>query len=220
MDTTFGELKRKVLRLLADEAQEVGSGEGPLGGATYGADLLQDAVHAALDAITSKVWKLSVVDIEGAVSEAALPSDVINVDAVYDYELGLFIPRMQTQIGTPLVNTTGNAWLLYPANEITFVNTLGSDGATIYYGSSWGKPVQDDDVLEPPSTALVCLILFAASYCLVPDAVSSASIRQFNTKVDSGQPTDIPARVISDFLLGRFERELQRLPMMERGRTQ
>ena len=81
------------------------------------------------------------------------------------------------------------------------------------------EPEEDDDAIEAPSIAAICIVLYAASYVLLGDTNSSASIRQFNTKVDSGLHGDIPAKVVSDFLLKRFENELQRIPMMEKGRV-
>ena len=216
MDTTLGQLKLKVIRALSDEAD----GESPVGGATYNADLLLDSVHAALDAITSRIWKPAVGIVEASVDESELPADAIDVEAVYEKSLGLFIPRILMQVGSTLTSSTGNGWLLYPSGKITFVNTLGSSGADLYYSSRWVKPTKDADLLEPPASVLTCLILFSASYCLLTDATSSAAIDRFKTKVDSGQPTDNPAKEMSDFLLKRYEIEMQRLPRMEKGRTQ
>jgi hypothetical protein len=215
MDTKFGDLKRKILLLLADEADE----ESPVGGGTYSAALLQDAVHAALNAICQRVWKSSVAVTEEDVSTFGLPSDVIDVEAVYDTKLGIFIPRIQMQVGQAFGHPNGNAWHLFPSGTLAFINNV-IDGATVYYSARWAKPTRDNDLLEPPDSALTCLILYSASYCVLTDIASSGSIRQFNTKVDSGVPTDIPAKVVSDFLLARFEIELKRVPMGEKVRTQ
>jgi hypothetical protein len=218
MNTTFAELKMKVIRCLSDEAEVVDYA--PLGGATYSADLLKDGIHAALDAITSRLWKPNTFEVEAAVDTSTLPDDLIDVESVYEKELGLFIPKISMKVGSSLSSTTGNGWLLYPNGTLTFVNDVGSSGCTVHYSARWAKPEDDGDLLEPPASCLTCLILFAASYCLLSDATSSASIDRFKTKVDSGQPTDNPAKEMSNFMLHRFEVELQRLPMMEKGRVQ
>jgi hypothetical protein len=218
MNTTFAELKLKIIRCLSDEAENVEYQ--PIGGATYGADLLKDSVHAALDAITSRLWKPNTFEVTASVDTYNLPDDLVDIESVYERELGLFIPRISMKVGSSLSSTTGNGWLMYPHGTITFVNTVGAEGCTVHYSARWAKPEDDGDVLEPPGSTLTCLILFAASYCLLSDATSSASIDRFKTKVDSGQPTDNPAKEMSNFMLHRFEVELQRLPMMEKGRVQ
>lgn len=216
MDITFADLKRKVILLLADEEVE---NSDPVAGSAYNAGILQDAVHAALNAICSRLWREDLMESEEGIDAVELPADVIDVETVYDKSLGIFIPRIQMQIGQTLTSTQGNAWHRFPTGILKLINTA-SKGVTIYYSARWTKPEDDDEAIEPPDSALTCLILYAASYCLLSDASASASVRQFNTKVDSGVPSDIPAKVISDFLLGRFERELQRIPMGEKVRNQ
>lgn len=215
MNLKFSELKLKILRLLADEVLD----DVPIGGAGYSADILKDGVYAALDAITSRIWKTGTFDIAGSLTEKVLPDGVIDIQAVFDNELNIFLPKMQFQIGQGLSSTTGNAWHLYPTGKLVFVNELGATGAKAFFTSKWSKPVSDSDLIDPPEHITTCLLLYTAAYCLLGDTASSASIRQFNTKVDSGAPSDIPAKTVSDFLMRRFEAELQRIPMMEKSRT-
>jgi len=218
MNTTFAELKLKIIRCLSDEAETVEYQ--PLGGATYSADLLKDSVHAALDAICSRLWKPETFEVDPEVDTWPLPDDLLDVESVYEKGLGLFIPRISMRVGSSLSSSIGNGWLMYPHGVITFVNDVSSSGCTVHYSARWAKPEDDGDALDPPASTLTCLILFAASYCLLSDATSSASIDRFKTKVDSGQPTDNPAKEMSNFMLHRFEVEMQRLPMMEKGRVQ
>jgi len=216
MDITFAQLKLKVIRALSDETLD----ETPLGGATYSADLLKDGIHAALDAVSSRIWKPSVSETEGDIDEFELSADTLDVEAVYEKTLGIFLPRISMRVGMSLSSSSGNGWLLYPNNKLTFINSVGSLGCTVYYSSWWAKPDKEADFIEAPAQTLTCLILYASSFCLLADSTSSASIDRFKTKVDSGAPTDNPAKEMSDFFLRRFEFELQRLPQMEKGRTQ
>jgi len=220
VNVAFGELKKKVLRILSDQLIEVDSGDALLGGKTYSAELLSDAVHAALDAITSRIWKSATFDIASSVDESDVPEDAIDIEAVYDNTIAIFLPKLSMQVGITLSSVTGNGWTLYPTGKLKFINEIGSSGCTVYYSSGWMKPINDADLIEPPATTLTCLILFAASYCLILSSVEAADLGNFKTKVDSGQPTDNPAKDMSNFLLKRFEVELQRLPMMEKGRVQ
>jgi len=220
MDLEFGDLKRKVIRILADDIVEPDYGE-TVGGTVYSADTLKDAICAALDAITVRIWKSQTEDIDGGESEYDAPDDAIGIEGIYDKTVGSFLPMMGLRANkNTLVGVETNAWIDYPEGTIAFVNILGTDGAKIYYSASWTKPVDDDDALEPPESTVTALVLFAASYCLLNKATGSANIRQFDTKVDSGQPTDNPLKDMSDFFLRRFELELQRIPTRQKGITQ
>jgi hypothetical protein len=218
MSITFGDLKRKILLILADEVVQDGSGEGLVSGNTYSSDLLKDSVHAALDAITSRCWKNSVSTIAGGVLESDLPSDLIDIEAVYEKTIGSFIPKLSMLVGDLLGDASGNGWIPYPTGKISFMNSIGVSGCTVYYSSTWTHPEDDVDVIESPGNADTCLILYAASYCLINTSVDAANLGNFKTKVDSGQPTDNPAKDMSTYILKRFDIELQRLPMMEKGR--
>ena len=219
METTFAELKQKLIRLLRDEVAEEGSGGGLLGGSTYSADTLQDSIHAALFAIIARSWKPSVLSLTSAVLEADLPADIIDVEAVFDKNLGTFIPKMNTQVGQTLISSTGNGWTTYPSGKIVFLTTLSTKGADVYYSATWVKPTEDSDPIESPDYTETAILFYAASYCLLGDAVASGNLANYKTKVDSGSPVDNPAMETSTFLLRRFENELAKLPIMEKGRT-
>jgi hypothetical protein len=219
MDTTFGEAKSELLRLLKDTQTE-GT---PVEGNTISAALLQDGIHAALDAIVSRLWKQAVFtvdeDTEEAVADSrsySLPVACIEIENVYDSHIGEFIPRIEMAIGDALIASSGNGWYTYPSGRITFTAAL-TDEVSIYYSSLWDKPASDDDVLDPPGMSLTAILFFAASYCLLPGATSSANIRQYNTKVDSGKPVDNTVQDMSSYFMKRFEIELQRIPQMQKG---
>jgi len=219
MNTTFSLAKLMVLRLLNDEEDPDSDYGAPLTGATYTAELLRDAIHAALNAITKRIGKPSVFTVEADYTPGDIPEDLISIEGVYDNLKGLFLPKISLRAdkGVMISSETDNAWTDYPSGSITFVNDLPEEGATIYYSAGWDKPVDDDDFLEPPAYTLYAIILYAASWCLLQEASGSANVRQFTTKVDAGSPTDIPAKDMSDFFLKRYEVELQNLPAQERG---
>jgi hypothetical protein len=220
MSIIFSDLKRKVLRALSDEPETEGSGDTPLGGNTYSAALLEDAIHAALDAITVRIWKPSIFTVDGGLEEEDLPDDLLDVEAVYDETAGIAIPKLSLKVGESITSSLGNAWTMYPSKKLTFINELGTSGATVYYSALWAKPSSDSEEIEAPMMTLTCLILYAVSYCLLVDAVASGNLANYKTKVDSGQPTDNPAKEMGTYILKRFEVELQRLPMLIKGQTQ
>jgi len=220
MNTTLGEMKKKILRLLGDEITESEDYGVPITGAAYDADLLLDSVHAALSAIAIRVWKPNSADIEGNATEVDAPGDFIEVDGVYDNTTGTFMPKFAlTASKTKLVGIETNAWIVSPYGNITFVNALTSKGAKLYYSATWEVPVLDNDALEPPQLACTAIALYATSYCLMNQATQQATLAAFKSKVDSGNPMDIPAQMMSDFFMKRFENELSRVPMQDKGMT-
>ena len=220
MEATLAEIKEKVIRVLADEVMTGEYGE-PLSGAIFSADLLLDAICAALNAITVRVWKSEIVTIDGGVTEYEMPGDLLGIEGVYDLATGLFLPQMCLKANmNTIIGIERNAWTNYPEGMLTFVNELDGDGATLYYSATWTKPEEDNNLLDPPESTTTAIILYAASYCLLNQASGSANIRQYATKIDAGQPTDIPAKDMSDFFLRRFNLELQGLPTRQKGIVQ
>jgi hypothetical protein len=125
---------------------------------------------------------------------------------------------MQTFRAQEIPDTGQNYWVLYPAGKITFANQIPSSaGAKVYYAATWAKPTSDAAILETPEYALHALALYAASQCLLGKAVAAANIRQYGTKVDSGNPEDNPMLTVSTYLQRVFDVAVQRFPVMPRG---
>lgn len=215
MATNFGELKSKVLRILRDTVNDTGDA---IQGNVYFAEILQDSVHAALKRVSNRLWKNSVMSIETEGTVFALPSDLLDIQSVFDNKTGMFLPKIDFAPGQVLSpSNSANAWMDFPGNSLTFLNTIGTEGAKVYYMAHWTLPTKDNDVLECPEVCITALVLYAASYCLAAAAVESGDVAQFRTKVDSGRPTDIPAKDLSDWFLRRFENELNTLPLRQRN---
>lgn len=219
--TTLGNLKLKLIRLMG-ETQALDDNSNPvepIAGSTTSAELLKDAVHAALHAITARQWKDALFEIAQAGDEFELPADLIEIDAVLDNTLSLFIPKMVFTLGEDPVTlaSSGNSWIDTPKGKIVFSNDLGASGAKVYYSADWTLPLEDSEELESPEFCLTALTLYAASYCFLKNAALQSQLAQFKTRVDSGTPEDLPAVRMSDVLLKRFENELTRLPMKQKG---
>jgi hypothetical protein len=218
VNITFAELKAKIVRILGDTVVPGTSGGPETAGQIYEADLLKDAVHAALDAITVRCFKPSTFTIKPSGEATALPDDVIDIEAVYDETNSVFLEKLNMQVDKARIPTRGNGWLLYPAGYVSLAAVIdGEVGATVYYSATWAKPEDDEDPIDTPQMAATALTYFAASYCLLNTATQTASIRQFDTKVDSGKPTDNPAEQMSTYFMKRFELELQRIPPSQKA---
>jgi hypothetical protein len=106
-----------------------------------------------------------------------------------------------------------NAWYLYPSGTITFLNAIQS-GVRIYYSTFWTMLSDDSDVLDTPVFLQNAIAYYAASQCALAKSGQSASIRQFNTKVDSGNPDDNPLLQQSNGFMKRYQIEMATVPMM------
>lgn len=206
--TTLSDFKEKLLRILADPD-----------GQQFDTDLLADGVAAALDAILPWLWKRSVDTLngDGTTVTFALPADLYKVVSVFDEYQGLYVPRNILQAGRrPGGDETNQDWIEYPAGFLTFANAPEED-VVVYYGAVWTKPTDDADVLEIPDYGLQALLYYAASHVLMKNATSTANQRQYNIKVDSGTPVMNPLLDVVRYYLERFNIEVGRLPIMERG---
>ena len=233
MKATLAQVKAKVIRLLNDEV--IISDYGVSGGTTYGADLLNDAIRAALDAISSQCWQMKTFDIVvtgsnqpdetgqlpnysglGANNISDLPTDLLEILTVFDNnsDVGVFLPKLRLVPGAKMIDYSfQNSWF-YLNGTLSFGSDLGDKGAKIYYIASWDLPDDETDTLEPPDNTLGAIVFYACSYCLLQQAAGISTIRQYNTRVDSGQPTDNPTNEMSNFFLRRFDIEMSRLPLM------
>lgn len=214
--TTVADLKYEIIRHLGDEiAEDVDPIEGS--GVTT-AELL-GGIQAALRAVTVRLWKPATLDIavdEAGIGSVSVPADLISVEAIYDETNNIFLPRLIFTPGNPLIQDEQNAWIDYPSGSITFLSKITS-GGTVYYSAHWAVPALDTDTIEAPLIAMSYLTLYATSYILLGKASAQAEIRQYATKVDSGNPIMLPAKELSNYFLQRAEIELKSLPNMVKG---
>lgn len=219
MITTLRETKEKIARLLNDEV--VVDDYGITGGTTYDADLITDAIRAALDALSSRMWKSKSFTYEANNDYFEMPDDILEIFAVYDYFLGIYIPKQQMLPGLSMLDAQyQNSWIDIPAGDLVFSADLGEDGALVYYIAAWQLPEDEEEPLEPPEIALNAILFYACSYCLLQQASGISTIRQYNTKVDSGKPIDNPTNEMANYFLRRFESEMQRFPLRTREQMQ
>lgn len=203
MSVTFGEIKNRIIFTTGDD---------PDTGTDISDDLLEDAVEAALDAILPHCWKPSKYTLSGAASSYALPSDVHEVQAVWDSNIDTFIDPAVLAPGEPSASQTGNGWFLYPNGYISLYSSLGSSGGVLYYSAVWDKPSADADVIEAPQYATTPLVLYGASYVLLYRMGAQARLANYKTRIDSGTPTDNPLLDYSTYLIKRFDIEMSRMP--------
>jgi hypothetical protein len=214
--TTLADVKQRVIRLLGEEVGN--TYPDPVAGTNTSSELLTDAVVAAISALASRYWKRAILAIEADpdATSVDVPEDLIEIEGIYDTEIGGFIPKAYFQIGETLLGTNQNVWTDFPTGTITYSQPM-AEGGNIYYSAEWEIPTADDSVIEPPSFCLSYITLYATSFVQLKNANAQAELRQYGTKVDSGTPVMLPAKDMSDYFMKRAELEAQRLPLLEKG---
>lgn len=183
----------------------------------YHENLLIDAINAGQVAILPRVWKPALDTITAAATSHTLPSDVFEVQAIWDETKNTFLDPALIAAGEPSASTTGNGWYEYPQGTITFYTALGDEGGTVFYGATWAALASETDVTEVPDYALTAVTLYAASYALLAKATSAAKLGTYRTRVDSGTPEDNPLQVMSEYFKQRFNEELTNMPTLPKG---
>lgn len=169
------------------------------------------AANAALRAVLPFVPKRSIATLTGdsVTTSFDLPDDFYWIDAVVDSN-GNVLPNLRPHDAEYVGPNYGNAWMLYPEGKITFT-TAPDEDVTLYYYAVWGTIPEDLTAQFPtPDYLINALLYYGAAYYLVPGSVSSAEIRQYATKIDSGNPEDNPVGKQVQFMLGMFENEIRR----------
>lgn len=212
--TTFGELKQIIIRMLGDEES---AGASPIEGTAYSAELLQDAIHGALDAILPWVWKRSTSTLAASTSVFTLPADFYRVEAIWDSTSELYLSPTLMAPGQAGPFTGENGWYEYPEGSLTLYTALDTDGGKLYYAAKWTKPTSDATALETPAYATTGIALWACSYCQLPKATLASDLGQYKRRMDSGDPTDNPLIDMSTYFLKRFDIEMTRMPLRARG---
>ena len=216
----FGDFKIR-LRSLLQEPDD-GSSE-----STYPNQLLYEATCAAVDAVLP--WcpnlKIDALVSDGTSKSIALPADCYRIEAIEDSRNimlhkavltpGSIRPAEDTST-TASINIQPADWIVFPTGYLR-LSLLPSDDEAfqLYYQAYYEHPEDEDDddfVLTVPQSVLTGMLYFAAAHCILPSSVASAQIRQFNTRVDSGQPVDNVLEQSARFFRQLFIDEMSRQP--------
>lgn len=206
----YGSLVTRIQRLVDDA-----------NGTIYSEDLIWDGVCEAHDAILPWVPKFASTILTAGSNGSLfqLPSDLYTIQAVKDVNSGKFLPRATlTPSSYRYTTSTGEAndWIEYPQGYLSLAAAMTEgDQLELYYFAYWSKPPTETSltfVIEVPTAAQYGICLYAASNCLLAKSTSSANIRQYNVRVDSGTPVDNPLKDQSEFYRHLFYQEMKMMP--------
>jgi hypothetical protein len=207
---TFGDFKELVAISLQDSAM-----------ALYKEDLLFQATIGAMNAILP--WcpnqKLAMIVGDGTVDTFSLPYDLYKIEALQDVSTGKFLDRGILAPGQVRNNTSSSnpvSWMEYPKKSLYLSQVPTSDYQyRLYYQAYYAMPSGSSDdtfIMPTPKSALFGMCYWAMAHCISPFSVSSAQIRQFNTRVDSGTPVDNVLEESAKFCRAMFIDEMNRQP--------
>lgn len=210
--TTGTQLRDRVYRILSDVDREA-----------YSIDLFLDSLSAALDAILPWVPKTSTYSIAGDGSYSYdLPSDCYEVETCVIDDTGEMLPLAMLISGYFRGDSIqgNNDWIEFPHGSISFSKAIPT-GTTyqLYYLAHWTKPTETtlELELEPPEYITNALTLYTVAQMLIPAAISASEVRQFNTKVDSGNPEHNPMEETTRYLYKLFADEMNRHPKYQKA---
>lgn len=162
---------------------------------------------------------------DGSATEFDLPSDFLEVYAVYWDDEGMFLeprdykPGIIWDMDSADETTRPYGFIKWPADKLTLFHApeAGTGNVTLYYWGLYSDVSGPTDTLEPPVWSHEALILYTIALSLVPDLQNTAAIRQWNQRVDSGRPVDNPLLQSFDKIMQAYHETLSLWPKQNRA---
>ena len=183
-----------------------------------GEDVLPDnglqSINAALRTLAlhwahSTIWNATVTT--GAL---LLPYDYLQMHAVRAVTGGKMMVNYKS---IPDDTGAGMGWYDCPHGTLQFPAYRGDVQVFHYaYYPEITANTGDSEIIPVPMWSTKGLLIMASAYLLFPEVVSDAALNQFNTRLDSGNPEDIPLLVTIKFLRAQYLEELRMWPKQDR----
>jgi len=183
-------------------------------------DLIFDGIVSSHRAILPYVPNIKETVISGSDGRVfTLPDDVYFVESVYDLSTTSILDKARLTPGSRWGSSTSSEtlWMNIPNGYISLNRALSpiSYDLGIIYSALWEAPASAADttfVITVPEYAIFGMALFATSYVLAVISTDTSMLRQYNTRIDSGNPIDNPLQNSSEFIKRRFIEEMSRMP--------
>lgn len=205
---TYSNVSDRLLRTLSDPDQK-----------TYKEELVYDAIVAAHDAILPWVPNPQVATLTAGSDGdlLQLPDDVYEIQAVQEVLTGNFISRATIAAGTARGNPQAeNDWIEFPHGYLSLSKSLDEgQQLKVFYHAFWDKPADANDLtfqIVVPFATMAGIIYYAASHCILPKSVDTATLGPFKTKVDAGTPIHNPLQDQAVFFRKLFYDEMKMMP--------
>ena len=176
-------------------------------------DNILTAVNGALRAFCShtaftNIYRATV----GESHSLLLPSDFLEMHGVKAVAKGLL---MYHYPAIPDDAEQALGWYEFPMGTLQLPTYQGA--VEVYYYAYYPEVTGDPEQNIPiPLWAIRPIIYMTCAYIATPGMISDGRLNQFNTRLDSGTPEDIPLKILIDFLRKQYEIELGKFPPQKR----
>lgn len=201
--TTWADIDPKLESLLGDASQV---------DATDRMDFFNMAMVHFASTHTAKLLTAS-FDGDGATDDFAMPTDLLDLYAVYSEDHGMFLePKdflpgiaWDTEAGYPSSDRP-IGYIEWPMGTIHlfFPPETGTDTVKVWYFGLWLEITADDTDVEVPVWAHEPLLDYAAAIGILTELSDASVLNEYKTRVDSGKPTDNPFIQASDAWMKRY----------------
>jgi hypothetical protein len=206
--TTWSKLRDRTLRTLNDTDRDK---------ASWTDDDMLDYINAALGAVSvhtaqEKVHEQTVAQ---TTTVLVLPVDCIGVKSVLlGTSTSLTLLKRAALMPGETVSLTTNSlpknWAEPVAGQVMFFPGPVPAQALLKVGylSNWPTIVNDDDDLPVPYWLLEALHFYMLYLSQIKPGTQAASLGQYKTKVDSGQPENNPLKAFAEYCFQQYQRVL------------
>lgn len=164
-------------------------------------------------------------DGDGSTLEFDLPEDFLADYAVYwnDEEEFLepadFKPGIRWDWDATDDTYRQHGYILWPATKLTVFHApeTGVGNLKLYYWGLYTDVAALTDTIEPPVWSHEALLFYTLALSLVPTFQDTATIRQWNQRVDSGRPVDNPLLDAFEALIKQYHETLSLWPKQVRS---
>jgi hypothetical protein len=207
MSVTWATLKIQIARKLDDPTYK-----------KYSADLLLDAVNDALAAFASTHTGVASdfeITGDGETYEFALPDDIVDAEGAGVYAVHWkdqqWLPELEYwpgQVWTSSARSTTSTplgYVLWPQGKVSFSRIPVADQAiTVHYVAHYPVVAVDLSVITVPRWALEAIKLYATAVALEPSSTKAATLGQYKSRREAGEPEDNPVLRLAERCMKRY----------------
>lgn len=208
MTVRWSKIKNRCLRILQDTARETQ--------VSWSDDDMRDYANAALTDLSvhtaqKKIWE-TVLETPSTVVE--LPGDILELGPVSIQVQGLywqFLTPVTWKPGETLptpytFSLSVNGYYEWPEGTVNFLYLIpAGQKLRFQYFAYWAEIEADDDVIPFRERWLEeALYWNVLSRAVTKTAIQAANLRQYNIKVDSGEPEDNPMLKMSHYFYRKY----------------
>ena len=220
MTNTWLFLKNQVIRLLQDTDRTA---------AQYSDDDLLDGINSALIDIVSHTARKKTIEVvlEEPTTQLETPSDwlapgpiAIQVQGLYWQMWTPYAYRPDETLPTPYsFSLSNNSYYEWPKGTLNFLWLVPANiKLRLQYYAYWDEMVDDAGLFTFRHRWMLDALKWnTTSKVLLKSVVQSAGLRQWNIKVDSGEPEDNPMLKASQVFYRMYQDKLAEYPPQDRS---